>query len=86
MNSENNQIIKFYLDDIKNIREELNWRVKVAYTSNITVFPAIITIATFFQSLELSTDNALFVSGVISLVLSMYVTLQVINRIVEKKN
>jgi hypothetical protein len=76
---------EFYIDDIENIREELNWRVKIAYTSNLTVFPSLTGLATFLLSKELDIDNYYVVACTLSLVLSMYINLQVFNRMVEKK-
>lgn len=79
------RILQIYLDDIKNIREELNWRVKIAYTSNITVFPGLAGLASFLLSRDLDSLVIFTISSILSLILSMYVNLQVFNRMVEKK-
>lgn len=79
------RILQIYLDDIKNIREELNWRVKIAYTSNITVFPGLAGLASFLLSRDLDSSLIFIISSILSLILSMYVNLQVFNRMIEKK-
>jgi len=76
---------EFYINDIENIREELNWRVKIAYTSNLAVFPSLTGLATFLLTQDLSLPVSYIVASFLSLLLSMYVNLQIFNRMVEKK-
>lgn len=77
--------IGYYIDDLKSIREELNWRVKIAYTSNLTVFPGLAGLASFLLSKDLDANIVYIIACTISLLLSMYVNLQVFNRLIEKK-
>lgn len=77
--------LEYYIDDLKTIREELNWRVKISYTSNMTIFPGLAGIASFLLSQEFDTDMVYIIACTISLLLSMYVNLQVFNRLIEKK-
>lgn len=79
------KLADYYIDDLKNIREELNWRVKIAYTSNMTVFPGLAGLASFLLSRELDVNLIYIIACTISLLLSMYVNLQVFNRLIEKK-
>lgn len=89
MKQENTQKVNhtpdIYIDDIKNIREELNWRVKLSYTSNITIFPGVTGLASFLLSKDLNADSMYIIASTLSLILSMYVNLQVFNRLIEKK-
>lgn len=77
--------LEYYIDDLKTIREELNWRVKIAYTSNMTVFPGLAGLASFLLSQKFDTDMIYIIACTLSLLLSMYVNLQVFNRLIEKK-
>src|SRR5690606_41675052 len=48
--AERDKHIVFFLDEIKSMRDEINWRVKMAYTGSLIFLSAItFTISIFFQ-------------------------------------
>ncbi len=85
MSIDNNIKAGFYINDINDIRNELNWRVKIAYTSNLAIFPSLVAIFGYIFSNNLEPDMLYATSATLSIILSIYVNLQIFNRMIEKK-
>lgn len=78
-------MIEHYIEEIKNIREELNWRVKIAYTSNLAIFPSLAALAGFLITKNIESENLYLITTSLSLIITMYGSLQIFNRMIEKK-
>ena len=87
--------MEHHIEDIKNIREELNWRVKIAYTSNVAFYTIILfVLGAFLQQnmqvslLELKKTNIDLYVGIfstITILLAVFATTLTANHMVEKK-
>lgn len=85
--------IAYYLEEIKSMRDEINWRVKMAYTGSLIFLSAIIIpLSSFFQAdntlvKEIKENpDTLTVVGIIALLaISAWAGVQNANHIVEKR-
>ena len=80
-----------HIEDIKNIREELNWRVKISYTST-TIFYAVIIFALniFLQNdkkfeVKENVNLFVFVCSTISMLMILFAVTLIANHLTEKK-
>lgn len=88
-----NEIIIFNIEEIKSMREEINWRVKAAYNSSI----AFISVITFIVGQLFNSENKIIVSIkedpdlftmtsiAILIVISAWVGVQNANHLIEKR-
>ncbi|SMC45162.1 hypothetical protein [Moheibacter sediminis] len=91
--SVNDENVSFYLEEIKSMRDEINWRVKMAYTGSLIFLSAIIIpLSSFFQADNTlvrdikENPDTLTVVGIIALLaISAWAGVQNANHIVEKR-
>ena len=88
-----NEIVVFNIEEIKSMREEINWRVKAAYNSSI----AFISVITFvigqlfnseneiIESIEKDPDLFMMTSIAMLIVISAWVGVQNANHLIEKR-
>lgn len=82
--------MEHHIEDIKNIREELNWRVKITYTSTAVFYTVIIFILGIFvqegNRFDIE-DKNLFVSlsSTISMLITLFAVTLTANHLTEKK-
>ncbi|MCL6266435.1 hypothetical protein [Flagellimonas myxillae] len=93
MELDKNEIVIFNIEEIKSMREEINWRVKAAYNSSI----AFISVITFIIGQLFSSDNKILesinenpnlfmmTSIAILIVISAWVGVQNANHLIEKR-
>ena len=89
------ETIEHHIEDIKNIREELSWRVKIAYTSNVAFYTIILFVLgallqekTQISLIELKKSNIDLYVGIFStivILLAVFATTLTANHMVEKK-
>lgn len=90
---DNQSLIQFNIEEIRSMRDEINWRVKIAYTSSVVFLSALaFTVSTVFSNensfLETLTNNPdlRMKSGLVFLVLiSAWVGVQNANHLIEKR-
>jgi len=84
--------MEYHIEDIKNIREELNWRVKIAYTST-TIFYGVITfvVGLFmtkdgYKALDVGNkDFFIPLASTIAIMMSLFAATLTANHLIEKK-
>jgi hypothetical protein len=89
----NDKVISHYLDEIKSMRDEINWRVKMAYTGSLVFLTAIIVpLSSFFQKdstilneLKSNQDTLTIVCMIALLAISAWAGVQNANHLVEKR-
>ena len=77
-----------HIDEIKNLREEINWRVKIAYTSNVIFLIVISFISNFIANDRISQldDKKIELVGLIIIILiTMYSSILNGNHLIEKR-
>jgi len=82
--------MEHHIDDIKNIREELNWRVKITYTSTAVFYTVIIFVLGIFvqEGRRFDMEDAnLFISlsSTISMLITLFAVTLTANHLTEKK-
>lgn len=88
-----NTIVSNYLEEIKSMRDEINWRVKMAYTGSLIFITAVLIPVTNFSDKEVSFVNELkknpdtltIVCLIALLAISAWAGVQNANHIIEKR-
>lgn len=91
--TEREKNIVFFLDEIKSMRDEINWRVKMAYTGSLIFLSAItFTISIFFQEegyaltqMRDNPDSFTIVTMIAVLAVSAWAGVQNANHLIEKR-
>ena len=77
-----------HIDEIKNLREEINWRVKISYTSNV-LFLIIISFVSNYVSepniFKLRETQISFIGLISVILISMYSSILNGNHLIEKR-
>jgi len=91
--TERDKNITYFLDEIKSMRDEINWRVKMAYTGSLIFLSAItFTISMFFQEegyaltqMRDNPDSFTIVTMIAVLAVSAWAGVQNANHLIEKR-
>ncbi len=80
--------IERHIDDIKMMRDEINWRVKLAYNGSV-IFVSIFSLITSYilnsEKIKVTDDNIIILGLSTSILISIYIGILNANHLVEKR-